>query len=94
MRLVVADTSPVRYLVARRGADTRVCPHGPGRPAEIYENPSEHVRHYDGGVAGTARSARHGEVETECLSDPERANEPMIVHAFPAMGLDSTRCCL
>ena len=60
------------------------------RPTKKNENPRER-RAIMMVVAGRRGRRGSGEVETECLSDPERANVPMIVRqpSLPGAG-DST----
>ena len=49
------------------------------RPTKMHENPLELASGYDDYVTGRRDRRRSGVLETECLSDPERAYVPMIV---------------
>jgi hypothetical protein len=56
------------------------------RPTKTNENPLDAVKEYPPGIAGRRGLRGNGEVETDRLSDPERAHGPMIVRRPPLAG--------
>ena len=73
-----------RSMAAARQGTLVSVPMGPGGPQKFMKNRASHglMRQLRMMVVPTERRGRRGseEVETECLSDPEHANERMLVN--------------